>query len=491
VKFITLKLLGVGDVPQTVEGGEVSGEVGCDNVGIKWHGIERGGAIAKVVFPVHLYRVQRRVKKSNFAMEKNSKNKKSSRNDSSTLANMSVVVPYSRESSLNNPEKYRNNNPDNNYHDYPSSSAFKTVYANSEPEFVDEDLLPSSTYIYRIQAWNAVGHSSWSYLEVTTPPATGECAYLQDFMPGRKITGEDNTLWTNATKFMSRTYHFSNLVLTIVQVFFTFTALAAAVMRLQRGSTTSTGSANIVPLFPWLWRGVNSICLRFFGGEIFPQAMLTDVDALSKSKNGVDVTYGAVGLAGGEGSNVVGDGRVAKNEFTKFMDKRRKEMATPGAGEKQKKSRRFSFGVRRNSAKNRLDDGKTSNGSETEAGVDDENNNNILMTPKKSPGIRGRLGGSSYTKSPPGSLGSQDQTEGINESFYHDNSRCSVCEKKFKFVKRCKHTCSRCLTTCCHRHGRTSHSNLTSCKVPGSCVCDICLKVEEASAKKKGQERLR
>ena len=73
----------------------------------------------------------------------------------------------------------------------------------------------------------------------------------------------------------------------------------------------------------------------------------------------------------------------------------------------------------------------------------------------------------------------------ISLSYYHDNSRCNVCEKKFKFIKRMKHTCSRCLTTFCHKHGRTSHSNLTSCKVPGNCVCDLCLKLEESEKQKK------
>jgi hypothetical protein len=52
-----------------------------------------------------------------------------------------------------------------------------------------------------------------------------------------------------------------------------------------------------------------------------------------------------------------------------------------------------------------------------------------------------------------------------------------VCQKKFKFGKRYKHHCSRCMATFCHKHGRTSHNNFTSCKVPGSCLCNPCLEL--------------
>ena len=196
VKFITMKLLGVGSKPPTVEGSQIVGEVGCDNVGIKWHDIDHGSSVMKVVFPVHLYRVQRRVKKSNFmkankGKESDADKEKRKGSDISGFSNVSnvskaVVAPFSPSTK---PRKGMGAKQSSE-----NGSPYKTVYAGSEAEFVDEDLLPASTYMYRLQAWNAVGHSQWSYLEVSTPPPTGDCAYLQDFMPGTKIIGgeEDN-----------------------------------------------------------------------------------------------------------------------------------------------------------------------------------------------------------------------------------------------------------------------------------------------------------
>lgn len=54
---------------------------------------------------------------------------------------------------------------------------------------------------------------------------------------------------------------------------------------------------------------------------------------------------------------------------------------------------------------------------------------------------------------------------------------CSECGKKFRIGKRYKHHCSRCMATFCHKHGRTTHNNFTSCKVPGDCICNSCLKI--------------
>ena len=53
--------------------------------------------------------------------------------------------------------------------------------------------------------------------------------------------------------------------------------------------------------------------------------------------------------------------------------------------------------------------------------------------------------------------------------------RCNTCNKKYKFLKRCKHYCSKCGITFCHKHGKITHSNITHCKFPGTCVCNICL----------------
>jgi len=42
-----------------------------------------------------------------------------------------------------------------------------------------------------------------------------------------------------------------------------------------------------------------------------------------------------------------------------------------------------------------------------------------------------------------------------------DGTVCIVCQKIFKIGKRYHNYCSRCTSTFCHKHGKTTHSNLT------------------------------
>jgi hypothetical protein len=70
---------------------------------------------------------------------------------------------------------------------------------------------------------------------------------------------------------------------------------------------------------------------------------------------------------------------------------------------------------------------------------------------------------------------------GNHERCWDDYTRCNVCEKKFKYFVRHRHHCARCLSAFCHKHGKTTHSNLTSCRVPGTCVCDNCQLIEKVA----------
>mmetsp|Transcript_1684 Transcript_1684/g.3603 ORF Transcript_1684/g.3603 Transcript_1684/m.3603 type:complete len:131 (-) Transcript_1684:129-521(-) len=88
-------------------------------------------------------------------------------------------------------------------------------------------------------------------------------------------------------------------------------------------------------------------------------------------------------------------------------------------------------------------------------------------TPSISPTVKSRA--SSMSKS--------DHPADRKLPYVDDGNSCSECQKKFKIGKRYKHHCSRCMATFCHKHGRTTHNNFTSCKVPGDCMCNSCLKV--------------
>ncbi|KAL7431551.1 hypothetical protein ACHAXH_001822 [Discostella pseudostelligera] len=64
-----------------------------------------------------------------------------------------------------------------------------------------------------------------------------------------------------------------------------------------------------------------------------------------------------------------------------------------------------------------------------------------------------------------------------NSSHLDDDNRCSECQKKFKIGRRYKHHCARCMAVFCHKDGRTTHNNFSSCKVPGDCICNTCLRI--------------
>lgn len=76
------------------------------------------------------------------------------------------------------------------------------------------------------------------------------------------------------------------------------------------------------------------------------------------------------------------------------------------------------------------------------------------------------------------SIGNQNRGK-MNSQYpeIEDHNRCNSCHKKYKFPKRCRHHCARCGATFCHKHGNPTHNNFVSCKVPGDCVCNVCLGV--------------
>lgn len=73
------------------------------------------------------------------------------------------------------------------------------------------------------------------------------------------------------------------------------------------------------------------------------------------------------------------------------------------------------------------------------------------------------------------SQNNQDEDESTQSSIIYDHNLCNCCGKSFKFPKRCRHNCARCGSAFCHKHGKTTHPNFISCKVPGDCICNRCL----------------
>ncbi len=467
LKHIQMKLLGIGAVPATPVNFVVEEPHRCDVVNFRWDRVVMAGPSS--VFPVHSYRVQRRLKSTKGGLKKRG-GQSVRQNSSNASADVSrgfhppkAIAPQ-------------------------DESTFKDIYKGIETEFVDSSLSPSSTYLYRVQAWNAVGHSQWLTLEYSTPNSSVEGCALDDdsgpLFPGsvrwfaQLFGGEDagnatDSFLGDTAHFFSNSVFFAQMFLWLAQGFFTMIALVAAMMRLKRGSTTSTGTTNLVPIFPWLWSGINAIGHRILGVELVPSVLLTDVDSLKRASSDHDITYGAVGLAGSEGT---------ENTYAKHMELRR--AVSPHS-------------LKINSDYNKMVWKKRQSEDEhlNSPRIGMIRNDGAVTTPRnrdrseRRGSVMGKLKGM-MTKSERDSSTLVDTDSpfsgsAIDERYYDDLTRCNCCTKKFSILKgRHRHHCCRCLSTFCSKDGRTSHSGLTSCKIPGDCVCNRCLEVERMAVAK-------
>lgn len=63
-----------------------------------------------------------------------------------------------------------------------SRSDWRTVYVGGDDEFVDSGLQLGHNYMYRIQAWNSVGRSSWEVLDISHDLKRQRCSTRPSFL---------------------------------------------------------------------------------------------------------------------------------------------------------------------------------------------------------------------------------------------------------------------------------------------------------------------
>lgn len=63
-----------------------------------------------------------------------------------------------------------------------SRSDWRTVYVGGDNEFVDSGLQLGHNYMYRIQAWNSVGRSSWEILDISYDLKRQRCSSRPSFL---------------------------------------------------------------------------------------------------------------------------------------------------------------------------------------------------------------------------------------------------------------------------------------------------------------------
>ena len=311
----------------------------------------------------------------------------------------------------------------------------------------------------------------------------------------------------------------------------TLGALSTTLLRLRRATVTST-AARIEPFFPWAFKHVNEFFKKTIGITFIPEiftigrneALIVHDNVInSVGLNGYMVS--PPGINSADRSYAMRDNRLQSEPFISSNTKMNKtEDTTKQVGAKVKKDFRPGPFSRKRSLKTSLpatkDNPKKIQVCEktveaqtdlTTLGLEDENKciqiTKGLSSRSKPPSklkIFGRTSkikvlanntDSNRQKGIPSdeadtiSYNKSESTRNHSNSFdsidrcnrgmiarkCEDHNLCNSCQKKYKFPRRCRHHCARCGETFCHKHGKTTHPNIVPCKVPGDCVCNVCL----------------
>jgi len=593
MRHINARMLGIGTVPTTPSQFRHTLE-SCSTVSLSWSKSTAKG------FPVHSYRVQRRavpLRASSSSIASPANNAAASASNIDSLARMGnkekftdqvltcdAAIDASREyfptcendSEVSFGEEYAVvcAGPDTSkVHVTPTAaivdsklstsivsaaapttthSSWVTVYRGSDNEFVDSNLEDAHTYVYRVQAWNSVGRSDWTTVDIgrslkkqgctNRSPGAGSKPYDGVLASSRGYGHDEGSGWT----FLQTIYFVFDFISTFVRALFALAAIGAATMRFKRANALSSTSTNVEVVFPWLWRGMNKVSNKLFGIDMIPKAMLGDKRSKRVSESAYDKEVKSVGLAGykarssftspDEDRRISNDrGRpnrravfalrrsVSASQITSTLDQVREDELLGGgfrtsngiAGRRDGNEPPSSGNICSQGA----DTAGGSNSSVGHASPSSKRSKNLL--PKtffgrsKSAGT-GSTDGSASTGSSGKTDGDSRQTmrsmpanistsrrslmtemstidedgatirtnsSSARDVMHDDYNRCNCCHKEYKFPHRFRHHCARCLSTFCHKHGKTTHSNLISCKVPSDCICNVCLEANGYSSR--------
>ena len=452
VRQMQARMLGIGSAPGTPQQFTHKLE-SCKAVTLSWN-----KSTARV-FPVHSYRIQRRAIN---------------------------LFGSALSSSVDELSGTTNSNTFDSF-----KSDWKTAYVGSDTEFADSGLEMGHNYMYRIQAWNSAGRSGWQLIDLTNDLKKKKCSTK----PSPKLVTSDNRgtpvheAETQEGEWLAIPKNIAWAIVATVQFlyqsvrfFFALIALLAGMMRFRRATATSSASATATLPFPWFWRGINRLSVKYFGQECIPKTMLGDREALLRQEQLHDDQIMATGLRGYERLKKTTREKSSGSASKDKSERPKNKNVNGGIGDRRSALRKV-----KSHSTGDLTSSTVTFGLPSEVVIPNESN-----TPNKFAWMR-----PANKKSPTVSFISETSEEssrssttdgrkkGTNivpksshprrSSYVDDDSRCSECEKKFRIGKRYKHHCARCMASFCHKHGRTTHSNFTSCKVPGDCICNSCL----------------
>lgn len=426
LRHIHARLLGVGGAPEPLDVSKIRYTLeSCSTVSFSWEKPNARG------FPVHSYRVQRR----------------------------DVELHSQAESSIPNFFSGPQSHPS-------SQSQWITIYNGREPRFHDNSLQLGHSYKYRIQAWNSVDRSAWvDDIDITKLLKSKKCTKRAQRRGGNPVDRSASINHSGPVMFL-------RFLGTVISIISTLVYLAATLMRFKRATAPSTLTATkyATPMF-WLINSMNNLSKRTIGIDILPNP------SPEKSKTH-DISIKAIGLNGYKKTNSTSD--LSETDNPSQRRRKMKKASSERSLQTQSSSEEKPLLLRRKSS-------SSLSGHRIEEWNDEKSESTVRPHQRKRRIFSFYDGSSLETidsaicdECPVNSLPGNQRNVSINSVESIDNDKiCNYCRKTYKLGKRYKHHCARCLATFCHKHGRTSHSNFTSCKVPGDCVCNICLQLEK------------
>jgi hypothetical protein len=549
VRAVNSRLFGIGTVPYQIDGVIPTIE-SCSTITLKWNKARTDN------LPIHKYRVTRRAiggsnTKSQMGIHINQYNSgprkslplsNSLKDDKENVHDLDIDI-FQSEALVQSPSKAESE-PNQETCELPnatfdfgsitqSNSEWTTVYDGSETECIDSGLERGQGYIYRIQAWNLVGKSPWTVVDLSQqwfkkgcyldqgsekePPVPKGMKVPKKISTGSNMPFDDTEVESSLFRKMYRLI--TSWASVIINTCMTLAAISTALMRLRRATVTST-AANLEPLIPWMFRKIDSFFKKHLGFNVVPQSfMMESHERLLHHDNVVK----SVGLNGYIASAPASSERsiIDRNKYLRNLRELKSEpslhvnMDAPlGNGSNHKpnrKSRPFSrirspkviIEKKENTIQITQSDVTEYDTINPGSPEDDKINTTNISERFDANSVaskRGRLFRNSHSlrdeakesalientaskvdaancviwKSD-GTLGRDSKRVLSERSNIDDHNVCNSCFKRCKFPKRCRHHCSKCGSTFCHKHGRTTHSNLVTCKVPGDCICNICL----------------
>jgi len=430
VRLINARLLGIESTLPEVK--LDSPLVKCNRVTLTWEDVESQSA-----FPVHKYRVQR------------------------------MSVPLTRGLVGEQTQVARGNVDGGAFSrggpcDKVNDSArpvgdWDTVYEGPVSKYVDIRMEAGFEYTYRIEAWNAVGRSRWTSVDISTQSKWWKkfhgCPKELSNAHGTSSLPPNKSLNTWLQMF-SAYYYFLSHIFGIV------TIVLGYIIKSQRGNDPVFSNR----YFTRIRESLNFVSRNIIKRDIFPkQHILMDPSMMPS-----------------------GYGKVVEDRYSAKTPSKK-------APEPTKKSQHKGHGSLESNPslpENHCMDSNR-NGSERHS-MKDKIIGLITKFPKKK----------STTETSVITTQSEEESEGVDID--HDDSsqdvnnkedsrcptqkegsqgsvslnghhkRCNICKKKRKLGRFARHHCSKCGVTFCRKHGKCTHSKFTPCPVGSACICNTC-----------------